>query len=154
MILTRKIQLIPIGDKEEINRVYKYLRDGIYNQNRAMNEYISALYVGAIQDFSKDDRAELSKLYGRVSASKKGSAYTKDIIFPKGLPIGMMTMNVNQDFSKSCKDGLLYGNVSLPTYKKDNPLIVHALESRNHVVLSNGETKWYSSSIFNKARIS
>lgn len=125
MILTRKIQLIPVGDKEETNRVYKYLRDGIYNQNKAMNQYISALYVGAIQDFSKDARAELNKLYGRVSASKKGSAYTKDIIFPKGLPIGMMAMNVNQDFSKSCKDGLLYGKVSLPTYKKDNPLIVH-----------------------------
>ena len=37
MILTRKIQLIPVGDKEEINRVYSYLRDGIFNQNRAMN---------------------------------------------------------------------------------------------------------------------
>lgn len=83
MILTRKIQLIPVGDKEEINRVYKYLRDGIYNQNRAMNEYISALYVGAIQDFSKDDRAELSKLYGRVSASKKEVPILKILFFQK-----------------------------------------------------------------------
>ena len=37
MILTRKIQLFPVGDKEEIDRVYKYLRDGIFNQNKAMN---------------------------------------------------------------------------------------------------------------------
>ena len=28
--ITRKIQLIPVGDKEEINRVYTYLRDGIH----------------------------------------------------------------------------------------------------------------------------
>ena len=125
MVLTRKIQLIPVGNKEEINRVYKYLQDGIYSQNKAMNQYISALYVSAIQDISKEDRSELNKLYGRVSTSKKGSAYDKNIIFPKGLPIGTMTRKVRQDFSKSCKDGLLYGKVSLPIYKKDNPLLIH-----------------------------
>lgn len=125
MVLTRKIQLIPVGNKEEINRVYKYLQDGIYSQNKAMNQYISALYVSAIQDISKEDRSELNKLYGRVSTSKKGSAYDKNIIFPKGLPIGTMTRKVRQDFSKSCKDGLLYGKVSLPMYKKDNPLLIH-----------------------------
>lgn len=125
MVLTRKIQLIPVGNKEEINRVYKYLQDGIYSQNKAMNQYISALYVSAIQDISKEDRSELNKLYGRVSTSKKGSAYDKNIIFPKGLPIGTMTKKVRQDFSKSCKDGLLYGKVSLPMYKKDNPLLIH-----------------------------
>lgn len=36
-----------------------------------------------------------------------------------------MGQKVRQDFSKSCKDGLLCGKVSLPTYKKDNPLLVH-----------------------------
>lgn len=121
MVLTRKIQLIPVGNKEEINRVYKYLQDGIYSQNKAMNQYISALYVSAIQDISKEDRSELNKLYGRISTSKKGSAYDKNIIFLKGLPIGALTRKVRQDFSKSCKDGLLYGKVSLPMYKKDNP---------------------------------
>ena len=126
MILTRKIQLFPVGDKEEIDRVYKYLRDGIFNQNKAMNQYMSALYMATIEDISKEDRKELNQLYGRISTSKKGSAYSEDIEFPKGLPIcGSLGQAVRQDFSKACKDGLLYGKISLPTYRKDNPLLVH-----------------------------
>lgn len=126
MILTRKIQIVPVGDKEEIDRVYKYLRDGIFNQNKAMNQYMSALYIGTIKDISKEDRKELNQLYGRISTSKKGSAYDKSIEFPKGLPImGSIEQAVRQDFSKACKDGLLYGKISLPTYKKENPLLVH-----------------------------
>ena len=134
MILTRKIQLFPVGDKEEIDRVYKYLRDGIFNQNKAMNQYMSALYVSAIQDISKEDRKELNNLYGRISTSNKGSAYSKDIEFPKGLPTASsLAQAVRQDFIKACKDGLLYGKISLPTYRKDNPLLVHV----NYVRLRN-----------------
>lgn len=126
MILTRKIQLFPVGDKEEIDRAYKYLRDGIFNQNKAMNQYMSALYMATIEDISKDDRKELNQLYTRISTSKKGSAYSKDIEFPKGLPTtASLGQAVRQDFSKACKDGLLYGKISLPTYRKDNPLLVH-----------------------------
>ena len=126
MVLTRKIQLFPIGDKEEIDRVYKYLRDGIFNQNKAMNQYMSALYIATIEDISKEDRKELNQLYGRISTSKKGSGYGKEIELPKGLPIcGSLGQAVRQDFSKACKDGLLYGKNSLPTYRKDNPLLVH-----------------------------
>ena len=126
MILTRKIQLFPVGDKEEIDRVYRYLRDGIFNQNKAMNQYISGLYVATIEDISKEDRKELNNLYGRISTSKKGSAYSKEIEFSKGLPTtSSLGQAVRQDFSKACKDGLLYGKISLPTYKKDNPLLVH-----------------------------
>lgn len=126
MILTRKIQLFPVGEKAEIDRVYKYLRDGIFNQNKAMNQYISALYVSTIKEATKEDRKELNNLYGRISTSKKGSAYNLDIEFPKGLPTtSSLGQKVRQDFAKSCKDGLLCGKVSLPTYRKDNPLLVH-----------------------------
>ena len=126
MILTRKICLIPIGDKEEVNRVYKYLTEGITNQNKAMNQYMSALYIAEMNKISKDDRQELNRLYTRISTSKKGSAYDTSIEFPKGLPItSSLGMKVRQDFTKSCKEGLLYGKVSLPTYKKDNPLLIH-----------------------------
>lgn len=126
MILTRKIQIFSVGDKEEINRVYKYLRDGIFNQNRAMNQYMSALYISEIENISKENRKELNQLYGRISKSKKGSAYDKSIEFPKGLPItASLGQTVRQDFSKACKNGLLYGKISLPTYRKDNPLLIH-----------------------------
>ena len=35
--ITRKIQLVPIGDKKEISRVYNYLSKHIEAQNKAMN---------------------------------------------------------------------------------------------------------------------
>ena len=59
MNLTRKIKLSIIGDKEEVNRVYKYLRDGIKSQNLAMNQYMSALYIAEIENITKEDRKEL-----------------------------------------------------------------------------------------------
>lgn len=126
MILTRKIQLIPDGDKDETKRVYEYLRDGIFNQNKAMNQYMSALYMGVMHEISKEDRKELHGLYSRISTSKKGSGYSKDIEFPKGLPTASsLTKAVDLDFKKACKAGLLYGKISLPTYRKDNPLLIH-----------------------------
>lgn len=123
--ISRKVTLYPVGDKEEVNRVYKYLRDGIKNQNLAMNEYISALYVGMITDISKEDRKELNHLYSRMSNSKKGSAYESDIILAEGLPIGALQQKVQSDFSTSMKKGLRYGRVSLPTYRDTNPLYIH-----------------------------
>ena len=70
MILTRKVQIYPVGDKEEVNRVYKYLRDGIFNQNKAMNQYMSALYVSTMENVTKDNRQELNRLYTRIATRK------------------------------------------------------------------------------------
>ena len=81
--ITRKIQLIPVCDKEEINRVYTYLRDGIKSQNMAMNQYMSSLYSSMVVEMSKDDRKELNRLFSRISTSNLGSAYDKTIEFAK-----------------------------------------------------------------------
>lgn len=47
-VLCTKLKLYPLGDKDEVNRVYKYIRDGQYAQYRTMNllmgEYASAYY--------------------------------------------------------------------------------------------------------------
>ena len=125
-IITRKIQVVPVGDKEEINRVYTYLREGIKAQNMAMNQYMSALYSTMMMDISKEDRKELNKLYARVSSSKLGSAYDKSIEFAKGLPMGgSIQQKVKQDFDNAMKKGLQYGKLSLPSYREDNPLLIH-----------------------------
>lgn len=125
-IITRKIQLIPVGDKEEINCVYTYLREGIKAQNLAMNQYMSALYSTMMMDISKEDRKELNKLYGRVSSSKLGSAYDTSIVFPKGLPTASsLSLKVRQDFDNAMKKGLQYGKLSLPSYREDNSLLIH-----------------------------
>ena len=39
-ITTKKIQLYPIGDREEVNRVFDYLSSGIYNQYMLLNVYM------------------------------------------------------------------------------------------------------------------
>ena len=124
-VITRKIQIIPVGDKEEVSRVYVYLREGIKNQNLAMNQYMSALYTAYMLDASKDDRKELNELFSRISTSKKGSAYDKTITFAKGLNTGAsIKKKVKSDFDNAIKKGLAYGKISLPTYRDDNPLLV------------------------------
>ena len=124
-IIARKVQLIPVGDKEEVSRVYKYLRDGIEAQNKGMNQYMSALYAAVMMEACKDDRSELSKLYSRISSSKLGSAYSEDIVFAKGLPIGAFKQKVENDFQNAIKKGLLHGETSLPSYRDTNPLLIH-----------------------------
>lgn len=126
MIITRKIQIIPVGDEDEVNRVYKYIRDDIEVQNRGMNQYISTLYSSFLCDITKNDRKELHDLYSRISNSKKGSAYDKTMEFQKGLPLAnQITRAAESDFSKALNDGLRYGKVSLPTYNLNNPLLIH-----------------------------
>lgn len=125
MIITKNIKLYPVGDGDEANRVYKYLRDGMYAQNIAMNQYMSALYITQTNDTTKEDRKELKNLFSRISSSKKGSAYSKSVEFAKGLPIGYFRMAVESDFKDALKAGLMYGKQSLPTYTKTNPLLVH-----------------------------
>lgn len=126
MILTRKIQLIPVGDKKEISRVYKYLRNGIYNQNKAKNQYITDLFIEDLKKASKEDRKELHRLYSRISSSKKGSAYDTSIEFAKGITLGTFKTEIENRYKKSVKDGVLSGKVSLPSYKLNNPLLVHS----------------------------
>ncbi len=124
--LTRKYKLIPVGDKEEVNRVYTYLREGMEMQNKAMNQYMTALYVAQMLEATKEDRKELNKYYSRIAANKKGSAYTDDIVFPKGLATtAVLTRKVSEDFGNAMKKGLMYGKISLPTYRLDNPLLIH-----------------------------
>ena len=139
--ITRKYQIYPIlkdideslseeekkaRTHEEVNRVYTYIRDGMKDQNLAMNQYISALYMAKQMEISSDDRKELYHLYSRISESKKGSAYEKSIQFPKGLPTASsLAQKVRQDFDNACKKGLMYGKISLPTYRDKNPLLIH-----------------------------
>lgn len=125
-IISRKVILFPLGDKDEVTRVYKYLRDGMEAQNKAMNQYMSTLYSASLLEVTKEDRKELHNLYSRISESKLGSAYPEDIQFAKGLPTGsLVSRKVEQDFSTAMKKGLRYGRVSLTTYRATNPLLVH-----------------------------
>lgn len=126
-IIVRKVKLFPVGDKEEVNRVYTYIRDGMKAQNLAMNQMMSALYATMMCDqLTKENQKELKHFYGRVSESKQGSAYGDDIKFATGLATtAQVIQKVQADFSTSMKKGLKYGRVSLPSYRDTNPLLIH-----------------------------
>lgn len=125
-IIARKVQLRVVGDEDKIKQTRQYIKDTMEEQNKAMNQYISDLWTADRKNITKDDRKELSALYCRIPSSKKGSAYSPEIEFFKGLPMAStLVRRVKQDYSNACKKGLLYGNISLPSYRKDNPLLVH-----------------------------
>ena len=108
-ILTRKIQLIPVGDDAEVRRVYKYISDGMYAQYRAMNLYISSLYAMDMAEATKEDRKEATNLFSRISSSSKGSAYSTDIQFPVGLDTACQVQRkVKADHDNAVKGGV-YG---------------------------------------------
>ena len=123
--ITRKIRLTPVGDKEEVKRVYKYLQEGISNQNRAMNLYISSLFAQFMTE-QTEDRIELSKLYSRMQNSNLPTAYnSKEFEFAKGLgSTSSIVHEVNKDFKNALKKGVQFGNISLPSYSKNYPLLV------------------------------
>lgn len=126
-IIVRKVKLFPVGDKDEINRVYTYIRDGMKAQNMAMNQRMSALYAMMMCDtLTKENQKELKHFYGRMSDSKQGSAYDESLKFPTGLGTpSQMALKVDADFKNAMKKGLRYGRTSLPSYKDSNPLLLH-----------------------------
>ena len=130
-MMTRKVVICPVGDTEEVDRVYQYLREGMKNQNRAMNEYMTALYVAMMQESGKDVTDSLKKLYQRVPTAKEGSAYTEDHAFAVGLGTpSAVSKRVREDFESDVKKGLKYGKRSVRNYREDNPLIVQPIYIR------------------------
>lgn len=127
MYVSKKIQLIVEGDKDEVNRVYQYIRQGMYVQNTAYNYAMSALLSSYRLNQTNEERKELLKMASRKSPSKKGpSLYDGlDLDFPTGMPIaGQVGRNVMQDMNTQIKAGLLKGKISLRTKRLDAPLMI------------------------------
>lgn len=122
-ITTKKIQLFPVGDKEERDRVYKYLRDGIYNQYCILNTYMSqvgCLYYKYDKKISDPDFKEEYKMLFRNT-----NTAIHDITQAKGLGMASACgMKVKQDFSTAIRNGLPKGERNLPFYRRDFPLMV------------------------------
>lgn len=124
-ITTKKIQIYPIGDKNEIDRVFKYIRDGMYNQYRMLNTYMSqmgCLYYKYNKEISNSDyKEEVKEIFRNTNSA------IHDIEQAKGLGMsGSCGMRVKQDFSTALKNGFARGERNLPFYKRDFPLLVQA----------------------------
>ena len=119
---TKKLKLYPIGDKEEVNRVYQYIRNGQYNQYLALNRLMSelgTLYYHCNRDITSEEFKEGRKILFRVE-----NPILDDIEFPKGSDIrSSVCMRVSSDFSTALKNGLAKGERNLPFYKRNFPLL-------------------------------
>lgn len=152
--ITRKIKLQPVGDKEEINRVYKFLRDGMYAQNRAYNILISTVFSAIVSGKSADEIKEIYKR-GQRKPKELDPEYSlykyDDFVFPTGtMTPPSVARRVRADIDKAKNDGLFKGNVSLPNKKREAPLIVEKQEfSLYHPYESDEEfyDKLFSSSL-------
>lgn len=128
MIITKKIQVIVDGDKEEVSRVYAYLRDGMYAQNTAYNILSSRIYASYLLRESDEARKEIYKRGSRKKNSNKGPSLYDDfdnINFPVGLGTpGAVGFYVKRAMKEQIKKGLLKGHISLRNMKLDSPLII------------------------------
>lgn len=126
--ITRKIQIFPVGNEEEINRVYKYIRDGMYNQNKAYNILISNIYSSIYSGKTKEEINDIYKR-GQRKPKESDSEYSLykfgEIDFPKGMMTqSSIKMAVKNDIKTAKENGLFKGRCSLPNKKLDAPLIV------------------------------
>lgn len=124
--LTRKIQLYVVGDKKEVSRVYDYIRGATDATYKAFNECMTALYVAEKSDETKEGKKWLNKYYSRQTYTKYKSGFSDNIVFPEGLVLASYINKLaNEKFSIAIKNGLMYGCVSLPTFKKDCAVPLH-----------------------------
>ena len=122
MTLTRKIKLIPVGDKEEVNRVYTYIREGQYAQYQACN-----LFMGQLaSEYYKCNRniKDPEFIQRQREITLKENSLFSDIKFPTGADTRSQSMRkVQQDFSTALKNGLARGERTITNYKRTNPLL-------------------------------
>lgn len=121
--ITRKIQLYPVGNEEEISRVYKYIRDGMYAQYQASN-----LLMGQLaSEYFKRNRDLKSEIFKKSKKEilKNSNPIFRNIDFPKGNDtISAVVQKVKADFDTAIKNGLARGERTITNYKRTNPLIV------------------------------
>ena len=122
MVICRKIKLFPIGDKEEINRVYKFIRDGQYAQYQACNLLMGQL-MSEYYKYNRNIKDEGFK-EKQKEICKNSNPLFGDIEFAVGVDTpSAVTQKVKQDFSTALKNGLAKGERTITNYKRTNPLI-------------------------------
>ena len=120
--ICRKIKLFPVGDKEEVNRVYKFIKDGQYAQYQASN-FLMGQLMSEYYKYNMNIKNEEFKARQK-EICKNSNLLFKDIEFPTGVDTpSAVTQKVKQDFSIALKNGLAKGERSGTNYKRTNPLI-------------------------------
>lgn len=122
MTSVHKLKLYPIGDKEEINRVYKFIRDGQYAQYQGLNLLMGQLaskYYELNKDFKCQEFVEFKK-----KCLTNSNPILKDIQFSTGVDtLSAITQRVGKDFKIALENGLAKGERTITNYKRTFPLI-------------------------------
>lgn len=135
LTICRKVKLLPIGDREEINRVYQFIRDGQYAQYQACNLLMGQL-MSEYYRYNRDIKNEDFKARQKEIMTNS-NIILKDIDFATGVDTpSAVTQKVKQDFSTALKNGLAKGERTVTNYKRTNPLITRG---RNLVFYHNYE---------------
>lgn len=122
-----KVQLRVEGDKEEVNRVYTAIREHGETQAMAMNQYMSSTYAFELSKILQEDdnRKTFYNMCRRVPTSNLETVYPEGTKVIKGLNFGDSIRKADKKYKDCKKHGLLHGNMSLPTYKKTNPIVIN-----------------------------
>lgn len=120
--ITRKIQLFPVGDKDEINRVFNYIREGQYSQYQALNLLMGQI-ASKFYECGRDlNNAEFKESKRKILSNTNPSL--SEIEFATGCDTkSAVTKKVGQDFMTAIKNGLARGERSITNYKRTFPLI-------------------------------
>ena len=134
MVITRKMKLrvkldkekfkTPEERKEEINRVYQFIRDGQYAQYLGLNMLmgqISSLYYKYNRDISNEEfKKEQREIFLKTNSN------LDEINFATGTDTrSIIGQKVRQDFSAMLKNGLAKGERSISNYKRTFPLLIN-----------------------------
>lgn len=127
--LTRKIKLFPVGDKDEINRVYEFIRNGQYAQYQAQNLLMGQL-IGKYYECGRNIKSE-EFVNARNAILRNTNPVLSDINFSKGVDSRSAAIRkVDKDFNIALKNGLAKGERTLTNYKRTIPLSTRGRDLR------------------------
>lgn len=127
-----RFRVIPIGDKEERNRVYQYYRDAQYNQYKALNQIMSLIGVVYYNCGRNTKSDEFKEQYKAIF--KRNSVAFDGVDFPKGSQMqGCVSRKAQSDFSAALKNGLAKGERQLPRYKRDFPFMISGAQLKPYI---------------------
>lgn len=129
MTICRKIKLLVMGEKEEIDRVYKFIRDGQYAQYQACNLLMGQL-MSEYYKYNRDIKNEMFK-EKQKEICKNSNPLFEEIEFAIGVDTpSAITQKVKQDFNTALKNGLAKGERTITNYKRTNPLMTRSRHIR------------------------
>lgn len=121
----KKIKLFPLGDRDEIKRVYDFIRNGQYAQCQGLNLMMGALtskYYACGKNLKDPEFVEYQKVLFKKSTM---DILLKDIEFSTGCDTkSAITRIVKNDFNAALKNGLSKGNRTVTNYKFSYPLVI------------------------------